>query len=119
MAMEDLAWELARVIVHDETRATTIVAALAESHPVTQSTPPLSRYAAEIRRDWRPRGLEVDPADLESAVTEIFDGLGKAVRAAVARGDWDWGDHPPTSFASWLGRQLDELQFGQHEGVNR
>ena len=32
--MDDLAWELARVIVRDETRATTVVAALAGSHPV-------------------------------------------------------------------------------------
>jgi hypothetical protein len=39
----------------------------------------------------------------------IFDRLGTAVRRAVAQGDWDWGDHPPSSFALWLERNLSEL----------
>jgi hypothetical protein len=115
--MDDLAWELARVIVRDETRATTVVAALADSHPVSQSTLPLSTYAGEIRREWRQRRHDVDPVSLEPAVTDIFDRLGRSVRAALARGEWDWGDHPPTSFASWLGRQLDDLRSAERERV--
>jgi hypothetical protein len=107
--MNDQAWELARVIARNETRATTIVAALAESQPVTLTSLPLSAYTAEIRRDWRESGKDTDPAELADDVTVIFDLLGGAVRAAVARGDWDWGDRPPSSFALWVDRALGEL----------
>jgi hypothetical protein len=112
MAVSDQAWELAKIIVHDETRATTIVAALAESQSVTLSSPPLSAYAVEIRRDWRLHGHDTDPAALAPDLEAIFDRLGPAVRNAVAQNEWDWGDHPPASFASWLEHDLDEL----HEG---
>jgi hypothetical protein len=40
----------------------------------------------------------------------IFDLLGTAVRRAVVEGDWDWGDHPPSSFTLWLESTLSELQ---------
>jgi hypothetical protein len=109
MTMDDQAWELASVVTRNETRATTIVAALAESQSVTLSSLPLSAYTAEIRRDWRESGKDTDPAALEDDLTVIFDRLGVAVRRAVARGDWDWGDHPPSSFALWLERTLSEL----------
>jgi hypothetical protein len=108
--MDDQAWELAGVIARNETRATTIVAALAESQPVSLSSLPLSAYTAEIRRDWREAGKDSDPAELEHDLTAIFDRLGFAVRAALARGDWDWGDHPPSSFALWVERALGELR---------
>jgi hypothetical protein len=108
--MDDQAWELATVIARNETRATTIVAALAESQPVGLSSLPLSAYKAEIRRDWRESGHDSDPASLADDLTGIFDRLGAAVRSAVARGDWDWGDHPPSSFALWLERTLGDLQ---------
>ena len=107
--MNDQAWELASVIARNETRATTIVAALAESQSVSLSSLPLSAYTAEIRRDWRESGKDTDPATLADDLTVIFDRLGTAVRTAVARGDWDWGDHPPSSFALWLERTLGEL----------
>lgn len=107
--MDDQAWELASVIARNETRATTIVAALAESQPVTLSSPPLSAYAAEIRRDWREFGKDTDPAMFTADLTVIFDRTGTAVRRAVAQGDWDWGDHPPSSFALWLERTLGDL----------
>ena len=107
--MNDQAWELARVIARNETRATTVVAALAESQPVSLSSLPLSAYEAEIRRDWREAGKDTDPATLADDLTLIFDRLGVAVRTAVARGDWDWGDHPPSSFALWVERALGEL----------
>jgi hypothetical protein len=109
-AMDDQAWELARVISHDETRATVVVAALAESQSVSLSALPLSAYAAEIRRDWRELGKDTDPATLAIDLTEIFDLLGTAVRRAVVEGDWDWGDHPPSSFTLWLESTLSELQ---------
>jgi hypothetical protein len=109
-AMDDQAWELARVIAHDETRATVIVASLAESQSVSLSALPLSAYAAEIRRDWRELGKDTDPATLATDLTEIFDLLGTAVRKAVVEGDWDWGDHPPSSFTLWLESTLSELQ---------
>ena len=51
-----------------------------------------------------------DPAELTDHLTVIFDRLGLAVRTAVARGDWDWGDHPPSSFALWLERTLGDLR---------
>jgi hypothetical protein len=108
--MDDQAWELASVIARNETRATTIVAALAESQPVTLSSLPLSAYTAEIRRDWRESAKDTDPAELTDDLTVIFDRLGLAVRSAVARGDWDWGDHPPSSFALWLERTLGDLR---------
>jgi hypothetical protein len=108
--MDDQAWELASVIARNETRATTIVAALAESQPVTLSSLPLSAYAAEIRRDWREFGKDTDPAAFTAGLTVIFDRTGIAVRKAVAEGDWDWGDHPPSSFALWLERTLSDLQ---------
>jgi hypothetical protein len=108
--MDDQAWELASVIARNETRATTIVAALAESQSVTLSSLPLSAYAAEIRREWRESGKDTDPAALTADLTIIFDRLGTAVRTAVAQGDWDWGDRPPSSFALWLERTLDELR---------
>ena len=107
--MDDQAWELASVIARNETRATTIVAAMAESQPVSLSSLPLSAYTAEIRRDWRESGKGTDPAALTDDLTVIFDRLGTAVRTAVAQGDWDWGDHPPSSFALWLERTLSEL----------
>ena len=107
--MNDQAWELARVIARNETRATTVVAALAESQPVSLSSLPLSAYTAEIRRDWRDSGKDSDPAELADDLAVIFDQLGVAVRAAVAQGDWDWGDHPPSSFALWVERALGEL----------
>jgi hypothetical protein len=109
MTMDDQAWELASVITRNETRATTIVAALAESQSVTLSSLPLSAYAAEIRREWRESGKDTDPAELTADLTLIFDRLGLAVRRAVAQGDWDWGDRPPSSFALWLERTLSEL----------
>jgi hypothetical protein len=109
--MDDRAWELARVIAQDETRATTIVATLAESQPVSLSALPLSAYAAEIRRDWREAGNDSDPAALAAELTVIFDRLGTAVRTAVEHGDWDWGDHPPSSFTLWLDRTLGELRL--------
>jgi hypothetical protein len=109
MRMDDQAWELASVITRNETRATTIVAALAESQSVSLSLLPLSAYAAEIRWDWRESGKDTDPAELTDELTVIFDRLGLAVRTAVERGDWDWGDHPPSSFALWLERTLSEL----------
>lgn len=108
--MDDQAWELANVIARNETRATTIVAALAESQPVTLSSLPLSAYAAEIRRDWREFGKDTDPAAFTADLTVIFDRTGIAVRKAVAEGDWDWGDRPPSSFALWLERTLSDLQ---------
>jgi hypothetical protein len=108
--MDDQAWELAGVIARNETRATTIVAALAESQSVSLSSLPLSAYTAEIRRDWRESGKSTDPATLADDLTVIFDRLGVAVRTAVAQGDWDWGDHPPSSFALWLERTLAELR---------
>ena len=108
--MNDQAWELAHVIARNETRATTIVAALAESQPVSLSSLPLSAYTAEIRRDWRDSGKDTDPAELTDDLAVIFDRLGTAVRTALARGDWDWGDHPPSSFALWLERTLGDLQ---------
>jgi hypothetical protein len=108
--MDDQAWELASVIARNETRATTVVAALAESQSVSLSSLPLSAYAAEIRWDWRESGRETDPATLTADLTVIFDRLGTAVRKAVADGDWDWGDHPPSSFALWLDRTLSELR---------
>jgi hypothetical protein len=108
--MDVQAWELAGVIARNETRATTIVAALAESQPVSLSSLPLSAYTAEIRRDWRESGKDTDPAPLADDLAVIFDRLGVAVRTAVARGDWDWGDHPPSSFALWLERTLGELR---------
>ena len=108
--MDHQAWEFASVIARNETRATTIVAALAESQPVTLSSLPLSAYTAEIRRDWRESGKDTDPAELTDDLTVIFDRLGLAVRSAVARGDWDWGDHPPSSFALWLERTLGDLR---------
>jgi hypothetical protein len=86
------------------------VAALAESQSVSLSSLPLSAYAAEIRWDWRESGRETDPATLTADLTVIFDRLGTAVRKAVADGDWDWGDHPPSSFALWLDRTLSELR---------
>jgi hypothetical protein len=107
--MDDQAWELASVIARNETRATTIVAALAESQPVSLSSLPLSAYAAEIRWDWREFGKDTDPATLTDDLTVIFDRLGTAVRRAITEGDWDWGDHPPSSFALWLERTLSEL----------
>jgi len=109
--MDDQAWELAGVIARNETRATTIVAAMAESQPVTLSSLPLSAYTAEIRRDWRESGKDTDPAELADDLTVIFERLGTTVRAAVARGDWDWGDHPPSSFALWVERALGELRI--------
>jgi hypothetical protein len=108
--MDDQAWQLASVIARNETRATTIVAALAESQPVTLSSLPLSAYAAEIRRDWRESGNGSDPAELTDDLTVIFDRVGTAVRMAIAQGDWDWGDHPPSSFALWLERTLAQLR---------
>ena len=108
--MDDQAWELASVIARNETRATTIVAALAESQPVSLSSLPLSAYTAEIRRDWRESGKDTEPAELTNDLTVIFDRLGLAVRTAVAQGDWDWGDRPPSSFALWLERTLDDLR---------
>ena len=42
--MDDQAWELANVIARNETRATTVVAALAESQSVSLSSLPLSAY---------------------------------------------------------------------------
>jgi hypothetical protein len=110
MTMDDQAWELADVIARNETRATTIVAALAESQSVSLSSLPLSAYTAEIRRDWRESGKDTDPAELTDNLTVIFDRLGLAVRSAVARGDWDWGDRPPSSFALWLERTLSDLR---------
>lgn len=107
--MQTEARNLARVIVHDETRATAIVAALAESETVTLSSLPLSAYAAEIRRDWRIRADGTDLQALGSELAEIFDRLGIVVRSAVADGEWDWGDHPPASFASWLEQTLRDL----------
>jgi hypothetical protein len=107
--VDEQAWQLASVIARNETRATTIVAALAESQPVGLSSLPLSAYGAEIRRDWREFGKDTDPAALTADLTVIFDRLGMAVRRAVAAGDWDWGDHPPSSFALWLERALSEL----------
>ena len=109
MTMDEQAWELASVIARNETRATTVVAALAESQSVALSSLPLSAYAAEIRRDWRELGKDIDPATLTADVTVIFDRVGLAVRSAVAQGDWDPGDHPPSSFALWLERTLSEL----------
>jgi hypothetical protein len=109
MAVRDQAWELAKVIVHDETRATTIVAALAASRSVRLSSPPLAAYAAETRREWRLRAHDTDPVTLAADLETIFDRLGMAVRNAVTHGEWDWGDHPPASFASWLEHQLAEL----------
>ena len=108
--MDDEAWELAGVIARNETRATTIVAALAESQSVSLSSLPLSAYTAEIRRDWRESGKSTDPATLADDLTVIFDRLGVAVRTAVAQGDWDWGDHPPSSFTLWLDGALSELR---------
>jgi len=108
--MDDQAWELASVIARNETRATTIVAALAESQSVRLSSLPLSAYTAEIRRDWRESGKDTDPAAFADDLVVIFDRLGVAVRAAVTRGDWDWGDHPPSSFALWLERTLGGLR---------
>jgi hypothetical protein len=110
MPMDDQAWELASVIARNETRATTIVAALAESQSVSLSSLPLSAYAAEIRRDWREFGKDTDPATLLADLSVIFDRLGTAVRRAIAEGDWDWGDRPPSSFALWLERTLSELK---------
>jgi hypothetical protein len=111
--MDERAWELARVITQDETRATTIVATLAESKSVSLSSLPLAAYAEEIRRDWRESGKDSDPATLAADLTVIFDHLGTAVRRAVARGDWDWGDHPPSSFTLWLDRTLGELHAAE------
>jgi hypothetical protein len=108
--MDDQAWELAGVIAHDETRATVIVASLAESQSVSLSALPLSAYAAEIRRDWRELGKDTDPATLSTDLTVIFDRLGTAVRRAVVEGDWDWGEHPPSSFTLWLENTLSELR---------
>jgi hypothetical protein len=110
MRMHDQAWELASVIARNETRATTIVAALAESQSVTLSSLPLSAYAAEIRRDWRESGKGSDPAEFADDLAVIFERVGTAVRMAVAQGDWDWGDHPPSSFALWLERTLAQLR---------
>ena len=92
--MDDQAWELASVIARNETRATTIVAALAESQSVSLSSLPLSAYTAEIRRDWRESGKSTDPATLEDDLTVIFDRLGTAVRTAVARGRLGLGRSP-------------------------
>ena len=112
LAVRDQAWEMANVIVHDETRATTIVAALAAYQSLSLSSPPLSAYAAEMGREWRLHGHETDPATFADDLETIFDGLGTAVRNAVRQGEWDWGDYPPASFASWLERQLAELRRG-------
>ena len=108
--MDDQAWELASVIARNETRATTIVAALAASQSVSLSSLPLSAYAAEIRWDWRESGKETDPAALTADLSVIFDRLGTAVRKALAQGDWDWGDRPPSSFALWIEGTLSELR---------
>ena len=83
--MNDQAWELAHVIARNETRATTIVAALAESQPVSLSSLPLSAYTAEIRRDWRDSGKDTDPAELTDDLAVIFDRLGTAVRSRRSR----------------------------------
>jgi hypothetical protein len=115
--MDDQAWELTKVIAHDETRATTIVAALAQSQSVTLSSLPLSKYAAEIRRDWRQHGHDTDPILLEPDTKAIFDRLGEAVQNAVAQGEWDWGDHPPASFATWLEHTLGELRAAEDRHV--
>ena len=107
----DQGWQLARIVVHDETRATAIVAAMAESTVVRLSAPPLSAYAAEIRRDWRLRtGRELDVDRLAPDVDAAFADLGGRVRTAIREGEWDWGERPPASFASWLERELAELE---------
>src|SRR3954454_4194026 len=108
--MDDQASAVANVIARNETRAPTIAAALAESQPVTLSSLPLSAYTAEVRRDWRESGHDTDPAALTDDLTVIFARLGSAVRSAVARADWHWGDHPPISFALCLERTLENLR---------
>jgi hypothetical protein len=111
--MNDRAWELATVVAADETRATAIAASMTRGEPVTLSSLPLVSHTDEIRRAWRERGHEDDPRELESDVVEIFARLGDAVRDALERGEWDWGDHPPASFASWLSAGL--LRLRDHD----
>ena len=100
------------MIVHDETRATTIAAALAAYQSLSLSSPPLSAYVAEMGREWRLDAHDTDPATFADDLEKNFDGLGTAVRNAVRRGEWDWGDYPPASFASWLEHQLAEMRRG-------
>ena len=101
--MDDQAWELANVIARNETRATTVVAALAESQSVSVSSLPLSAYEAEIRRDWRESGKDTDPATLAADLTVIFDRVGLAVRRAVARGRLGLG-RPPAELVCAVAR---------------
>ena len=108
--MNDLAWELATVIAADETRATAVTASMTRGAPVTLSELPLAGHTADIRRAWRERGHEDEPRELEPEVVAIFERLGDVVRDAKDRGEWDWGDHPPASFASWLSAGLLRLR---------
>jgi hypothetical protein len=108
--VSDPAWDLASVIVEDETRATAVAAAMTHGESVTLTTLPLSAHADDIRRAWRQHGGEGEPPALEREVVVIFDRLGCRVREALARGGWDWGDRPPASFASWLTARLGELR---------
>ena len=91
------------MIARNETRATTIVAALAESQPVSLSSLPLSAYTAEIRRDWRDSGKDTDPAELTDDLTVIFDRLGTAVRTAARA--WRLGlGRPPAELVCAVAR---------------
>lgn len=106
----DDAWDLAHIIVADETRATAIAAALSRSQPISLTAPPASSYTEDIRRDWHQHDHTTDPFSLNDEATRIFERLGQRVRQAILLQEWDWGDRPPSSFASWLQARLDTLR---------
>ena len=106
--MDDTAWELARLIVSDETRATALASAFSRCQPVGLGLLPLSAFDGEIRREWALRGGEGIDA-VAPALGSILEHLGANAREAFAREGRDWGDHPPASFASWLQLRLAEL----------
>jgi hypothetical protein len=108
--MSDAAWDLALVIVSDETRATAIAAAMTRGERVTLSALPLSAHGADISLAWRQQGATTEPAALDPDVSAILDRLGDVVRTALERYEWDWGDRPPASFASWLAAHLRRLR---------
>ena len=107
--VDDSAWELARLIVGDETRATALAAAFVRAQPVGLELLPLSAFDSEIRREWSQRGHMVAIDALAAALGPILERLGARARDAFTSEGRDWGDHPPASFASWLGVRLAEV----------